>query len=275
MNVFTVDVEEWFHICGVGGPLSQANWTALPSRVVPTTRRVLDLLSGAGIRATFFVVGWIAERHPDLVGEIVAAGHEAGSHSHLHRKVFELTPPEFSADLAASRAALVAAGAPRPTVYRAPEWSIDDRASWALDVLRAQGFDTDASRAPVRLVGRVDYPRVPHLHATSHGPIVEIPPFVVDRFGQVMPIGWGWALRMSSARRVLRAIEQANRAGRPAVLTVHPWEIDPDPPRVALSPRLRFSHYFRLSGFEARLKDIMHNAPFTTMAALAGKARAS
>ena len=95
MNAFTVDVEEWFHICGVGGPLSQANWTALPSRVVPTTRRVLDLLGGAGIRATFFVVGWIAERHPDLVREIVAAGHEVGSHSHLHRKVFELTPPEF------------------------------------------------------------------------------------------------------------------------------------------------------------------------------------
>lgn len=275
MNVFTVDVEEWFHICGVGGPLGQANWAALPSRVVPTTRRVLDLLNGAGIRATFFVVGWIAERHPALVREIVDAGHEAASHSHLHRKVFELTPDEFSADLAASAAALIAAGAPRPTAFRAPEWSIDDRAPWALDVLGALDFDTDASRAPVRIVGRVDYPRVPHLQATAHGSIVEVPPFVADRFGQVMPIGWGWALRMSSPRRVLHAIEQANRAGRPAVLTVHPWELDPNPPRVSLPTRLRFAHYFRLTGFEARLKDIMHNAPFTTLAAVAAKARAS
>ena len=275
MNVFTVDVEEWFHICGVGGPLSQSNWTALPSRVVPTTRRVLDLVSGAGIRATFFVVGWIAERHPDLVREIVAAGHEVGSHSHLHRKVFELAPREFSDDLEASRVALVAAGAPRPTAFRAPEWSIDDRAPWALDALGTHGFTTDASMAPVRLVGRVDYPRVPHLKLTANGSIVEVPPFVADRFGHVMPIGWGWALRMSSPRRVLRTIEQANRAGRPAVLTVHPWELDPDPPQVTLPPRLRFAHYFRLSGFEARLKDIMHHAPFTTMAALAAKARAS
>ena len=275
MNVFTVDVEEWFHICGVGGPLGQEHWAALPSRVVSTTRRLLELLDAAGITGTFFVVGWIAERHPALVREIVAAGHLVGSHSHLHRKVFDLTPDQFSADVEASTAALVAAGAPRPTMFRAPEWSMDDRAAWAFDLLAAQGFDTDASRAPVRIVGRVDYPRLPHLKPTARGTLVEVPPFVMDRFGQVMPIGWGWALRMSSPRLVLGAIEQANRAGRPAVLTVHPWEIDPDPPRVALPPRLRFAHYFRLSGFDARLKDIMHNASFTTLAAVAAKARAS
>jgi polysaccharide deacetylase family protein (PEP-CTERM system associated) len=275
MNVFTVDVEEWFHICGVGGPLSRDHWPGLASRVVPTTRRLLDLLNRAAVPATFFVVGWVAERYPGLVGEIQAAGHEVGSHSHLHRKVFELTPAEFAADLEASSAAIAAAGVPPPTAFRAPEWSIDDRAPWALGVLRARGFLTDASLAPVRLVGRVDHPRVPHVRSTAHGPIVEVPPFVADRFGQVMPIGWGWALRMSSPRAVLRAIERANRAGRPAVLTVHPWEIDPDPPRVPLPPRLRFAHYFRLSGFEARLKDIMPNAPFTTLAALAASARAA
>lgn len=275
MNAFTIDVEEWFHICGVDGRLAPANWTTLPSRVVATTRRLLDLLSGADIPATFFVVGWVAERYPALVQEIVGAGHTVGSHSHLHRKVFELTPEEFGRDVEASRVALVAAGAPVPTAFRAPEWSIDDRAPWALDVLAARGFTVDASMAPVRLVGRVDWPRAPHLRTTSHGDIIEVPPFVVDRFWQAMPLGWGWALRMSSPSRVLTSIARANRDGRPAVLTVHPWEIDPDPPRVALPPRLRFAHYFRLSGFEARLKNIMHNAPFTTLAAIAATTRAS
>ena len=272
MNVFTVDVEEWFHICGV---VDAEHWVVLPTRVEATTRRVLDLLNGAGVSATFFIVGWVAERYPRLVEDIVAAGHQVGSHSHLHRKVYELTPSEFARDLAASVGALVAAGAPRPTCFRAPEWSINDRAPWALDTLAGQGFEVDASMAPVRLVGRVDYPRVPHVRQTARGPMVEIPPFVVDRFGHVMPIGWGWALRMSRPTTVMRAIGRANRAGRPAVLTVHPWELDPDPPRVPLSPRLHFAHYFRLSGFERRLKDIVRNAPFTTLAAVAASARVS
>ena len=275
MNAFTVDVEEWFHICGVGGPLSPANWMHLPSRVVSTTRRLLDLLDVAQIPAAFFVVGWVAERYPALVHDIVAAGHTVGSHSHLHRKVFELTPDEFDRDLAMSSQAIAGAGAPPPTAFRAPEWSIDDRAPWALEALAGRGFTTDASMAPVRLVGRVDYLRIPHVRSTRRGSIVEVPPFVVDRFGQAMPLGWGWALRMSSPSRVLTSIACANRAGHPAVLTVHPWEIDPDPPRVSLPPRLRFAHYFRLSGFEARLKNIMHNAPFTTLAAVAASTRAS
>lgn len=273
MNVFTVDVEDWFHICGVDGPLSSTTWHALPSRVVETTRRLLDLLSTTRISATFFVVGWVAEHHPTLVEEIRAAGHEIASHSHLHRKVFELSPDEFAADLDACSAALMAAGAPRPIAFRAPEWSINDRAPWALATLVSHGFLVDCSVAPVRLVGRVDYPRHPHMQHTSSGSIVEVPPFVVDRFGQAMPLGWGWALRMSSSSRVLAAMARANRAGHSAVLTVHPWEIDPDPPRVPLPPRLRFAHYFRLSGFETRLKDIMHNAPFSTLAATAAAAR--
>jgi polysaccharide deacetylase family protein (PEP-CTERM system associated) len=273
MNVFTVDVEEWFHICGADGPLHQSNWASLPSRVVPTTRRLLDLLTAAGVTATCFVVGWVAERYPDLVQEILAAGHEVGSHSHWHRKVYELSPAEFHDDLVASTAALIAAGAPSPRAFRAPEWSINDHAPWALEALAAGGFAVDASMAPVRLVGRVDYPRHPHVRPTPRGQLVEVPPFVVDRFGQSMPLGWGWALRMSPPSRVLDAIARANAAGRPAVLTVHPWEIDPDPPRVPLPPRLRFAHYFRLGGFEARLKDIMRHAPFTTLAAVAQSAR--
>jgi peptidoglycan-N-acetylglucosamine deacetylase len=116
--------------------------------------------------------------------------------------------------------------------------------------------------APLKIVGALSYPRYPHIRNTPAGPITEVPPLVADRFGQVMPIGWGWGLRMSSAGRVLRAIEAANRAGRPAVLTVHPWELDPDPPRVRVPARLHFAHYFRLGGFRERLRDVLHGATF-------------
>lgn len=269
MNVFTVDVEEWFHVCGVDTALPPDRWHALPARVVPATMRLLDLLDRAGVKATFFVVGWVAERYPALIAQIAAAGHEVGSHSQVHRRIYELTAEQFAADLSASIASIAATGVPRPTAYRAPEWSINDRAIWALDELVRQRFAVDASMAPVRIVGRVDYRRDPHTRATSAGPIVELPPLVADRFGQVMPIGWGWGLRMSSPRRVLGAIADANAAGRPAVLTVHPWELDPDPPRLRLPLKQRFAHYFRLAGFEARLKEIVNATPFSTLAATA------
>ena len=125
-----------------------------------------------------------------------------------------------------------------------------------------QGFTTDASMAPVRMVGDVSYPRGPHARPTRLGPILEVPPLVADRFGQVMPMGWGWGLRMSAPARVLKEIERANENGRPAVLDIHPWELDPDPPRVALPPGLRFAHYVRLDGFQRRLRTILRGASF-------------
>jgi polysaccharide deacetylase family protein (PEP-CTERM system associated) len=260
LNVLTVDVEEWFHVCGVP-ELDRAHWDRLPSRVELTTRRLLDLCDRTNTRATFFVLGWIAERFPQLVADIKGAGHEIGSHGHLHARAYELGEEAFRADLRASLEAIAALGV-RPACFRAPEWSINDRSLWALDVLASEGITLDASMAPVKLVGNVRFPRVPHVRTTARGPIRELPPLVADRYGQVMPIGWGWALRFSSPSAVLGTIEQTNQAGVPAVLTVHPWELDPDPPRVALPLRLRFAHYFRLSGFARRLQHILENAQF-------------
>ncbi|HEY7499056.1 MAG TPA: DUF3473 domain-containing protein [Vicinamibacterales bacterium] len=267
-NALTVDVEEWFHICGVGGSLSREHWHALPSRVVPTTRMLLEELDRAGARATFFVLGWVAEMYPSLVAEIRAAGHDIGSHGHHHDRVYELTAEAFVADLRRSLAALGAAGVTGMAGFRAPEWSINDRSLWALDLLAKEGIGVDASMAPVRLVGRVDYPRAPHVRRTDAGPVVEVPPLVADRFGHAMPIGWGWGLRMTSPRRLLKTIETVNRAGAPAVLMVHPWEIDPDPPRVRLPARLRFAHYFRLDGFRSRLASVLARGDFGALSDL-------
>jgi polysaccharide deacetylase family protein (PEP-CTERM system associated) len=272
VNPLTVDVEEWFHICGVAF-LQRETWAGLPARVETTTRLLLDELNAAGIVGTFFVVGWIPERYPNLVATILAAGHEVGSHSFWHRRVYELDRNEFSGDLRASVNAMGAAGATEVRAFRAPEWSITTRCEWALEVLTEQGFQTDASMAPLRLVGDLARPRGPYVRSTPRGPIVEVPPFVADRFGQVIPMGWGWGLRMSAPERVLREIERANKAGRPAVITIHPWELDPDPPRVPLPLRLWFAHYFRLDGFLARLRAILRGAsygPLRAAALLAG-----
>jgi polysaccharide deacetylase family protein (PEP-CTERM system associated) len=265
-NIFTVDLEEWFHICASGNEsLEPEHWDRLQTRVEPTTRLLLELLDRRSIRATFFVVGWVAERHPELVETVRAAGHEIGSHGHLHQKVYALGPDAFRSDLRESIRVLSAIGAGPVTLFRAPEWSINDRSLWALDILVEEGVKIDASMAPLRIVGAVTYPRYPHIRRTPAGPITEVPPLVADRFRQVMPMGWGWGLRMSSSRRVLRTIEAVNRAGLPAVLTVHPWELDPDPPRVRLPARLHFAHYFKLSGFHTRLNEVLEGAAFGRM----------
>ena len=220
--------------------LSSRHWSALPSRVVPTTRRLLELstrpvsrhvfrrwvdrraVSGAGWRNS---CRWARGRFAQLSGIAVSTSSHRTSSRTISRLRFSV---------------LEAAGAPRPLAYRAPEWSINEGADWAFDELARQRFDVDASRAPLKIVGRVTYPRYPHVLATRAGDLVEVPPFVADRFGQVMPLGWGWGLRMSSPRSVLASMALANDRGTPAVLTVHPWELDPDPPRVRLRPRSTF-----------------------------------
>jgi peptidoglycan-N-acetylglucosamine deacetylase len=267
-NVFTVDLEEWFHICGVGGELSPARWASLPSRVETTTERVLELLDHAGVTATFFVLGWVAERYPRLIERVRDAGHEIGSHSYAHERAYDLGPAAFSEDVKKSVAVLRGIGIADVRLFRAPEWSINTRSLWALEVLAAAGFVVDASMAPVRIVGDPSFPRYPHNRTTPKGSLLEVPPLVADRFGQVMPMGWGWGLRMSSPRRVLRAIEIANKDGWPAVLTLHPWEVDPDPPHVRLPAGLRFAHYFRLSGFANRLEAILRGANFGPLGSL-------
>ena len=269
-NCLTVDVEEWFHVCDAKGSLGFDRWDTLPSRVVDTTRDLLDLLDACGVRGTFFVLGWIADRYPALVKEIADAGHEVGSHGHLHQRVYELTPESFTRDLEAGRAALATAGVQNVRGYRAPEWSINDRSLWALEALARAGFTFDSSMAPMRIVGDPGYPQQPHTRSTPSGDVLEFPPLVDRRFGQNMPLGLGWGLRMTAPARVIRVIDDRNTRGIPVALAVHPWEIDPDPPRVTLPRASSFGHYFRLSGFRGRLERILRGAAFAPMGEVLG-----
>lgn len=259
-HAFTVDVEEWFHICGVDDRLPTAAWPTLESRVAATTTALLEDLSSTGRRATFFVVGWVATRFPELVAQIHAAGHEVGLHSYWHRRVYELDPETFREDLRENDAAIRAAGVTPVPAFRAPEWSLTSRAPWALGVLAQEGIRIDASRAPVARVGSPRHPRRPYPIATEAGPLLEVPPLVGQLAGQAVPLGWGWGLRQAAPRDVLAALDDHERRGDPAVLMVHPWEIDPEPPRVRLPAPLAFAHYYRLSGFRARLREILAHA---------------
>jgi polysaccharide deacetylase family protein (PEP-CTERM system associated) len=269
-NCLTVDVEEWFHICGVGGPLSREHWERLPSRVVENTRRLLGLLDRHRVRGTFFVLGWVAERYPRLVEEIASAGHEIGSHGQFHNPVYDLTPQSFAEEIDLSVAALRAAGVASVHGFRAPQWSINDRSMWALEVLSRKGFRFDSSLTPLRIIGNPDYPWVPHMRSTAAGELFEFPPLVERRFGQTFPLGGGWGLRMTSPGHVLATIEARNRQGTPVALFVHPWELDPDPPRVPLPPAKRFVHYFRLDGFASRLEAVLRGSEFAPMGTVLG-----
>jgi peptidoglycan-N-acetylglucosamine deacetylase len=267
-HVLTVDVEEWFHICGVGGPLAPENWHALPSRVERTTDRLLDMLDHAGARATFFVLGYVAHQHPRLVERIASAGHEIASHGFMHARVYELTPAQFEDDLRRSLACLSACGVTPVRGYRAPEWSINDRSLWALDVLARNGLTFDSSMAPMRVVGNPSFPQSPHQRPTPAGSITEYPPAVERRFGHHMPFGGGWGLRMSRPRRILRVLEARAAAGQTTVLWVHPWEIDDDPPAIRLPASKHFAHYFCLNGFAGRLAALLKGATFGPVGAL-------
>ncbi len=268
----TVDVEEWFHICGVGGALAPDRWPTLPSRVVANTESLLDMLARHDVTATFFILGYVADRFPKLIAAIRAGGHEIGSHGHLHTRVYEMTRESFAADLDRSLAALAAAGVPTITAFRAPEWSINDRSLWALDVLAARGLRVDSSMAPLRIVGNAAYQQAIHRRTTHAGAIVECPPMVSRRFGQNVPGGGGWGLRMRAPAATLRELDARARAGQPSILWVHPWEIDDDPPRVRLPRTKWFAHYFRLSGFRARLDTILRDGSFVPLGTLVGEA---
>ena len=191
-NAFTVDVENWFHIRGVRGELSEDNWKNLPSRVVDTTNPLLEILDRRNVRATFFVLGWFAERHPHLVARVRSAGHEIASHGFSHRRVYELSPEAFRKDLDRSLQALTAAGAGTVFGCRAPEWSINERSLWALELLAARGFVYDSSMTPLRFIGNPSYRQTPHTRSTPSGELMEFPSLVGRRLGQNYPLGGGW-----------------------------------------------------------------------------------
>ncbi len=254
-RVLTIDVEEWFHVCGDDYYSDPRRWDGFAPRIERTFRPLLDLLGSGRHRATFFFLGWIAERYPDLVREAAGRGHEIGVHGDLHRRADELTPREFRDDLARARGSVEKAAGVRPTAHRAAEWSVRHPAEPALAVLIAEGFSCDASITPMPPLGRAGNLPGPHRIEMDGGCLFEVPPLTGRGFGRTIPMGGGWPFRMFSPRRLARAEEAFREAGWPAVFTFHPWEFDADhPPMEGLSPLLRLVHFYNLGAAAERFE---------------------
>ncbi|PAX09657.1 XrtA system polysaccharide deacetylase [Sphingomonas lenta] len=258
LNGMSVDVEDWFQVGAFERVIDKADWDGLERRVERNTDAVLELFAEEGVHATFFTLGWVAERHPELIRRVVGAGHEVASHGWDHRRVFTMTADEFRADIRRARAALEDAGGMRITGYRAPSFSIDARTPWAHQVLAEEGYAYSSSVAPVRHdhYGWRDAPRYA-FRPLADASLVEVPVTVAEIAGRRLATGGGF-FRLLPAAITDYAVRQVNGQGRPAMFYFHPWEIDPDQPRVRGAPlRSRVRHYSRLGAMAGKLRGLL------------------
>lgn len=270
LNVFTIDVEDYFHPSEVGSALTPNDWSCLPSRVDIGTRFLLDLLAEYHCRGTFFILGWVASQYPALVRRIAEAGHEIACHSNEHRLVYDLSPSEFKADtLAAVRAIRDACGI-TPTAYRAPSFSVTQRSLWALEVLAECGFTRDSSVCPIvhDRYGIPGSPRHAYVIDTPAGPITEIPVATVQLSAdRVAPVGGGGYFRIFPYRYTAAGIRKINtEEHQPACIYIHPWEVDPGQPRLAHGRISKFRTYLGLSGVRHKLNRLFSDFAFAPMA---------
>jgi polysaccharide deacetylase family protein (PEP-CTERM system associated) len=264
-NAFTVDVEDYFQVSGFERQIPRSQWGSYESRVVENTRRVLRLLERHQVRATFFVLGWVAERYPGLVREIHRRGHEIGSHSYWHRLIYQQTPEEFRADLRRSRDVIEDAIGEPVTAYRAPSFSITASSLWAIDILAEEGFKIDSSIFPVHhdRYGIPGAPRDLHRLAARDGSLWEFPPSVCRLLGLNVPVSGGGYFRLYPLSLTRACIRRLQRAGKPYMFYVHPWELDPEQPRLRLGSRVsRFRHYVNIAGNERKLDALLGTVRF-------------
>jgi polysaccharide deacetylase family protein (PEP-CTERM system associated) len=265
LNALSVDVEDWFQVGAFETVIARDTWDTLPQRVERNSEAVLELFDRAGVKATFFTLGWIAERYPALIRRIADAGHEIASHGWDHVRVFTMTSAMFRADLERARIAIEDACGQAPTGYRAPSFSIDKRTPWAHQVLAEEGYAYSSSVAPVRHdhYGWPEAPRFAH-RPLSGAELIELPVTTVEIGGRRLAAGGGGFFRLLPYRFSSWAISRVNgNEQRPAVFYFHPWEIDPGQPRVQGAPlKSRLRHYSKLAAMEAKLMRLLKAHPW-------------
>lgn len=274
VNGLSVDVEDWFQVGAFENVIDRGRWDSLPSRVEGNVDRILDLFAASKVKATFFTLGWIARRHGPMIRRIAAAGHEVASHGWDHARVFSLDRHSFAADITRARKELEDASGTAISGYRAPSFSIDVRTPWAHAVLAEQGYTYSSSVAPIRHdhYGWREAPRFA-FRPVGTLPLVEIPVTTAHLGGRRLAAGGGGFFRVLPYAFSHWAITQVNRAeGRPAVFYFHPWEIDPDQPRIADAPlRSRLRHYTNLDGMAAKLSRLVGDFAWGRMDELAAQ----
>lgn len=271
VNAMSVDVEDYFHVSVFDGIVPRSQWASMESRVCANTRRLLDLFDEFNVRSTFFVLGWVAERHPGLVRQIAACGHEIASHGYGHRLIYDQTPAAFREDVRRAKQLLEDAAGCRVGGYRAPSYSVTPRSLWALDILIEEGYRYDSSIFPIRhdRYGIPVSPREPFPIQREAGTLMEVPGSTV-RLGPLnLPVGGGGYFRLLPYNWTRWGIERLNTVeARAAVFYIHPWEIDPDQPRLEVGWLGRFRHYRNLDKTEDRLRALLTAFRFGTVESL-------
>jgi polysaccharide deacetylase family protein (PEP-CTERM system associated) len=277
INALTFDVEEYFHAEAFAGVVRPEEWPSLESRVVGATERILDLLAETSTRATFFVLGWVAERHRSLVRAIQAQGHEVGCHGYGHQMIGRLSREQFANDVQRAKLTLEDAAGVAVIGYRAPTFSVVRETLWSLDVLGRIGFRYDSSIFPIvhDRYGIPDAPRFPHRRAVSpDGTIMEFPLSTVSRFGWRFPVAGGGYFRLLPYAVTAWALRDLNfHEGQPGIVYLHPWEIDPGHPRLSMDRLTRLRHSINTHSTELKLRRLVrdfHFAPVRDVLAGAG-----
>jgi polysaccharide deacetylase family protein (PEP-CTERM system associated) len=265
INAMTVDVEDYFHVIALANSIDRTQWDSMEYRVEASTYRLLDLFAQSGIKATFFVLGWVARRSSQLVREIHRAGHEIASHGMSHKLVYQQTPQEFAEETYAAKALLEDIIAAPVLGYRASTYSITRRSLWALDILAEAGFVYDSSIFPIHhdVYGIPNAPLEPTRLVTPKGAsIIEFPMSTASMFGLRVPVSGGGYFRLLPYWLTRHGLSMLNRKGRPFIFYLHPWEVDPQQPRIRAGWKSRLRHYTNLHRCEERLRRLVSEFRF-------------
>ncbi len=267
-NALTVDVEDYFHVSGFAECINRRDWDNYPLRVDRNTRKLLDLFDRKQVKATFFVLGWVAERLPDLVSEIAEQGHEVACHGYSHELIYRQSPEVFRDETFHARSLLQDITRIPVRGYRAASYSVTAQSRWALDVIAEAGFVYDSSIFPVRhdrygIPGSPEYPY--ELKSPGGRPLIEFPLSTADFLGYKLPVAGGGYFRLYPYMLTRLGLMQINNKNRPFIFYLHPWEIDPDQPRISAGWMSRFRHYNNLDKCEARLERLMSDFRFGTV----------
>lgn len=267
-NALTIDVEDYFQVAALAEAVKYDDWPSMEYRAEANTDRLLGLFDNASVKATFFVLGWVAERSPQLVNRIANAGHEVASHGYSHQLIYTQTPDVFREETKRSKAILENLLGKSVTGYRAASYSITNESRWALDILAEEGFTWDSSIFPVHhdRYGMPGTPRWPHSLTTDKGyRLAEFPLSTLKLPGYTLPIAGGGYFRLFPYWFSRWGLGSINRQGQPFVFYLHPWEVDPGQPRLDVKWLSRFRHYNNLDVCEERLTHLLRHFRFTTM----------
>jgi polysaccharide deacetylase family protein (PEP-CTERM system associated) len=270
MDCLTIDVEDWFHILDCDAAPSLQDWPHLPARVQPNLEKMLELTGDTGVRATFFWLGWVAERNRALVRRCAEAGHEIASHGYAHVLPQRVGPARFYEDIVRAKSCLEDIAGREVHGFRTAGFGVTDSTPWAFDVIRQAGYTFDASIFPGRHShgGLPFAPLAPHMRETSHGDLFEIPGSAVEVLHQRFSLFGGGYLRLASKRMIAWGAKRLAAAGRPLIVYLHPRDIDPEQPRLPLPLRRRFKCYVNLRGTLAKLEWLCETYRFGTVSDL-------